>query len=110
MGFPSIARAVARAVSSPTLFGEEITYRRAVGGNLQVNAIVDRRPPSIETMGSTSTTIVEGTVLVRREDLAAVTTGRDEVVIVWTDGATRTARVVEVIDVSDGLWRLGIKL
>lgn len=108
MGFASIARAMARVVSSPNVFGEEVTYTRAGGQQLTLRAVVERRPPGIEFAGAVGATIIHGSVLIRREDLDGIATGRDVVRLMWTDGALRTMRVVEVIDVSDGFWRLGV--
>lgn len=109
MAFPSIARAVARAISSPTLFGEAVTYRRADGTTLVLEAVVGRQPPGIEFAGSLGTTQLVGTVLVRREDLQSVSTGRDTVTLEWTNGAMRTATIREIVQVSESFWRLGFQ-
>ena len=108
MSYAPIAQAVARAISAPTLFGEAVSYRQASGATLTIDAVVDRKPPGIEFSGSTNFAILDGSVLVRREDLADVTTGRDEVTVTWFGGTVRTAVVREVLQVSAAFWRLGV--
>lgn len=102
-------RAAASAVSAA--HGEAVQYRIAGGATLDVpDAIVERQPPAQDVAGGTQATTLSGQIWVRRDLLSQPQVGRDEVVLRWTDGTLRTARIETEIKHSRGLWHLGFVL
>ena len=93
-----------------TVFGEAVTYRRASGDEVELRAMVSRTPPIVDDVGATRGGTLVGSIYIRREDIDEVAVGEDEVVVTWTDGQQKTARIVQMIDHSDALWHVGITL
>lgn len=102
-------RAAASAVAAA--HGEAIQYRVFGGATLSIaDAIVERKPPAQDIAGATQPTTLSGQVWIRRDLLTQPQVGKDEVVVTWKDGTTRTARIETEIQNSRGFWHLGFVL